>query len=166
MKTQKLSSWIMVAIMVIGGLSLSAQQMQGRNFQNFTNPQIRFAYLELSAAQLEQAKTFYTEMQKMNTPLRVDIQEKQAQLNKLMIADQPNEKDIYTKVEEIADLRLEIQKARIASRLQLRSILDANQKVLFDARGFGNRNGNGFSKGNGRGNGNRGGQGMGSGNRY
>jgi len=168
MKTQKLSSWILIAIMAISGLSLSAQNGQGRNFNNTTQTQNRLVYLDLTEAQQVQAKTFYTEMQKQSTPLRADMQEKQAQLNKLMIADPSNEKDIYAKVDEIAHIRLDLQKIRINSKLQMRAILDADQKVLFDAREVGNRNGSGSSKGNkggSRGN-NGGGQGMGSGNRF
>ncbi|NOR88472.1 MAG: periplasmic heavy metal sensor [Bacteroidales bacterium] len=168
MKTQKLSSWILVAIMAISGLSLSAQNGQGRNFNNTTQTQNRLIYLDLTEAQQVQAKTFFTEMQRQSTPLRADLQEKQAQLSKLMIADPSNEKDIYAKVDEMADIRLDLQKIRLSHRLQMRTILDADQKVLFDAREIGNRNRSGSSKGNRGGNrgNNGGGQGMGSGNRF
>ncbi len=165
MKTQKLSSWIIIAIMAISGLSLSAQNMQGRDFNSTSQTQNRLAYLDLTEAQQVQAKTFFTEMQKQSTPLRADLQEKQAQLNKLMIAEPTNEKDIYAKVDEMAHIRLDLQKIRISHRLQMRTILDADQKALFDAQEVGRGNRGGSSKGNKSGN--RGGQGgMGSGNRY
>lgn len=164
MKTQKLSSWILIAIMAISGLSLSAQNKQGRNFNCTSQTQNRLKYLDLTETQQGQAKTFFTEMQKQATPLRADIQVKQAQLDKLMIADQPNENAIYAKMDEISTLRLEIQKARISSKLKMRAILDADQKVQFDAHEIGRRNKSGSSKGNrGRNRGNcRSGQATGS----
>ena len=162
MKTKKLSSWILIAIMTIGGLSLSAQPMQGKSFKNISPAQNKFMYLDLDEAQQEQAKTFFTAMQKQSTPLRADIQEKQAQLNKLMIADQPNEEAIYAKVEEIAQLKMEIQKVRISSKIQMRSILNEDQKALFDARVV-SKKGKGCAKGMGSKSGK--GKGMGPGNR-
>ena len=158
MTKQKLVSWILVAIMAIGGLNLSAQSRQGRNYQNNVPMQNRLSYLDLSDSQQEQAKVIFTKRQKESTPLSANIQEKRAQLNMLMIADEPNEKEVLAKVKEIADLRLKTQEIRISSRLALRNILNADQKVLFDARTVGHGNNRG-SRGNKTGMNNRRGNG-------
>ena len=65
------------------------------------------------------------------------------ELRKLLEADSPDLGKVETKIEEMAGLRLEIVKQRLRQHGDIRGLLDADQRVLFD-RGLGRIFGDGM----------------------
>lgn len=149
MKTRKLITPVLVLLIFAGSFQVFAQNgnrdgnRDGRNNRNGD----RLACLDLTAEQETQAKTIFTGITEKTTPIKADVKVKQAELDKLMIADSPNEKAIYAKVDEISQLRTEMQKLRIEGKLKVRTILDDEQKVRFDANQMGGKKG---KRGNGQ----------------
>lgn len=137
MKKTKLIAAGLIAVMLLLVVQVNAQRgnrdcSRGNNF---------LTYLELDENQEAQAQTFFMEMQKTVNPLKLDIREKELQLDKLMISANIDEKAVFAKVEEISRLKAEVQKARMKNKIQLRSILTEDQKVLFDSKETGRKNG-------------------------
>lgn len=144
MKTKRILTSVLLSVLVLASSLAIAQPKNGQRGQcdkAQRGAKDKMACLNLTEDQQATAETFFTEMQKEMTPLKLDLKEKKVQLDKLMIADQPDEKDIDAKLEEMSAIRLEMQKLKIDHQLKLRTILDADQKVLFDAQQTGKRNG-------------------------
>lgn len=142
MKTKGILSSVLLSLLVLLGTMAIAQPKDGNRGQGNKaqkGKKDKMACLNLTEDQQAQAKTFNLEMKEEMTPLKLDIIEKKAQLNKLMIVDQPNEKEIYAMVDEISEMQAQMQKLKIDNQLKLRAILDADQKVLFDANQTGKR---------------------------
>ena len=135
MKTRKLIAPVLVLLIFAGSFQVFAQNgnrdgnRDGRNNRNND----RLACLDLTAEQETQAKAIVTGIMEQSTPIKADVKVKQAELDQLMIADSPNEKAIYAKVDEISQLRAEMQKLKIEGKLKVRTILDDEQKAKFDA---------------------------------
>lgn len=134
-KTRLITSGLIVLIILMA-VQINAQQKRCDQRGNYY-----LTYLELDENQKTQAETFYTEMQKTVNTLNLDRKEKELELKKLMIADNVEEQVVFSKVEEISQLQAEIRKARMKNKIQLRSILTANQKVLFDSKEIGRMSG-------------------------
>lgn len=142
MKTKRLLSSLLLSLLVLVGTVAMAQNRDGNRSKGDRGQRgssDKMTYLNLTEDQQATAKTLFTEMQEGMTPLKLDVKEKKVQMDKLMIADQPDEKAIYAKVDEMSDIRAQMQKLKIENKLKLRAILDADQKVLFDAKQTGKR---------------------------
>lgn len=143
MKTRKLITPVLVLLIIAGSFQVFGQNgnrdgnRDGRNNRNTD----RLACLDLTAEQETQAKAIFTGIMEKTTPIKADVKVKQAELDQLMIADSPNEKAIYAKVDEISQLRTEMQKLRIEGKLKVRTILDDEQKAKFDANQVGGKKG-------------------------
>jgi Spy/CpxP family protein refolding chaperone len=131
MKTQKLIAPVLLIALFFATSAIMAQP-RTFNDQNPDKPQ-HFRNLDLNDEQQDKVDVFFTEMQKQINPIKADLDEKEAQLNKLMIADKPDNQAIVAKVKEIGDLKTKIQIAGVENRMKVRSILDENQKTRFDA---------------------------------
>lgn len=137
MKTRKWIAPVLVLLIFAGSFQVFGQNgnrdgnrdRDGRNNRNTD----RLACLDLSTDQETQAKAIFTGIKEKTTPIQADIRIKQAELDQMMIADSPNEKAIYAKVDEISKLRTEMQKLRLEGKLKVRTILDDEQKANFDA---------------------------------
>lgn len=93
-------------------------------------------------------------MKEMNA-LRADLRIKDAELDKMSTADAPDTKAINAKIDEIGKIKNDMAKKRMAHRLDVRALLNDEQKVFFDAhsgKGFGKR-GHGYHNGMGNGQG-------------
>lgn len=135
MKTRKLITPVLVLLIFAGSFQVFGQKgnrdgnRDGRNNRNGD----RLECLDLTTDQETQAKAIFTGIMEKTTPIKADVKVKQAELDQLMIADSPNEKAIYAKVDEISKLRAEMQKLRVEGKLKVRAILDEDQKAKFDA---------------------------------
>ena len=90
---------------------------------------------------------------------RAEIGEKQARMNTLRLAENPDAKAIDKTIDEIAALRGNLMKERETHRRDVKALLTDDQKVWFDAN---NRQGRGQGVGKGQQRGQRGnGQGRG-----
>ncbi len=75
--------------------------------------------------------------------LNTQLMEKRAKLNTLLIADNPDMKAINSVIEDMGKTRTAIQKGRISHRMKVRSLLNDEQKVIFDANMLKGRKGMG-----------------------
>jgi len=132
MKTQRILNPVLLFVFLLGSAQIFAQ-VKSTTKEN-TPKRTPLMYLQLNETQQAQAKIFFTEMQKEMIPLRLDVQEKQVALEKLLIAKKPDKEEIFNQVDEIASIKVEIQKLRIANKLKLRNILNEDQRVRFDNR--------------------------------
>jgi Spy/CpxP family protein refolding chaperone len=131
MKLRRLMT-VVLAIMMLSIMQVSAQSQKGQNQRgDEENP---LTSLNLSEKQETQAKEFHSQMKEKITPIQLDVKEKEIQLQKLMIADEIDESAVFAKVDEISALKAEIQKARLLSKIQIRSILTKDQRIKFDEK--------------------------------
>lgn len=84
--------------------------------------------LNLSKEQIEKIKKIQTAAQKLNIPLKSDMELKQMELKDLMSADPPDKNAISAKVKEMDALRTQIKLNRINSRIDCRNVLTKEQK--------------------------------------
>jgi Spy/CpxP family protein refolding chaperone len=134
MKTKRILASAMILIMIFSGMQLMAQERTKENKRE------AYKYLELSADQQTKAEAMKIDVQNQIKPMSLDAKEKQVQLEKLMIADKPDEGAIFDKIDEISKIKTEIQKLRISNTLKFRAMLTPEQKAKFDVMEKNKRN--------------------------
>ncbi len=90
--------------------------------------------LTLNPDQREQIKKLQVEMQKSLNQLNNQLREKQARLQTLEAQDAVDIKAIYKNIDEQVKLLAEQMKLRAAYKQKIRSLLNNEQRVRFDAR--------------------------------
>lgn len=93
---------------------------------------------DLTTEQLSQIEKLRLEHQKQTLPVRNKLQMAELELKSLML-DNANESKLDKQIEEIGKLRTEMMKLHTKHRLEVQKLLTDEQKVYFDARGFGHR---------------------------
>ena len=88
---------------------------------------------DLTDEQNEQIEEIQTETQKITTPLRSKLNTLSAELDELLIAENPHRNAIDSKMEELTDVRNALHKGHIDARLRIRELLTEGQRVHFDA---------------------------------
>jgi Spy/CpxP family protein refolding chaperone len=146
MERMNLRIWIMgvMAMILLSSVQVNAQRGRGygpgkgmdedyeRGYRQGSGPLSRMeSLLDLSAEQKEQIEKLHIDLQKEILPIRNKIREKNAQLN-TKITEGANKTEIDQLVEEIGNLRTEIQKSGIGTHLKVRELLSDQQKVKFD----------------------------------
>ncbi len=91
----------------------------------------------LSAEQQEQLKAIRLETQKQTTPLKAELKVLRAELDKASIGNKVNSSEVNNLIDKISKLQGDLMKIRYAKKQKVRSILTDEQKVMFDANGFG-----------------------------
>lgn len=110
------------------------------------------ARLDLSDRQKERIQAIRQAQQRRMIPLRADLEAAALDLRELLEAENPSRPRIDAAVDRLADVRAEAHKARIASRLEVRSVLtDAQRKTLKDLGGERGRGMHGGRRGGARG---------------
>ncbi len=89
---------------------------------------------DLTEEQQAQIDELKTALEKEMLPMRTKLEVKQAELQELLVADNPNKGAIDRKIDEISSLRTQMQKKRIDNRLKTRVLLTPEQRVKFDQR--------------------------------
>ncbi len=97
----------------------------------------------LTNEQQESINELKTVHLKKVSQLRADLQEKNARLQSLRVADTYNEKEINKTIDDIAAVRANIMKESENHRQKVRSLLSDDQKAWFDSRPMKNRSGDG-----------------------
>lgn len=82
---------------------------------------------------------------------RNQLQEKQAVLNSLETAEKADLMAINNLIDQISAVQLKMAKTKAAHRQEVRSMLSEEQRVIFDSRPRGFKNGKGDSCGKGHG---------------
>jgi len=162
MKKNILSRSLLI-IMMIAAMSMSATvwaqghgagRGHGKPGAKKGNPEMHMKMMlpDLSDEQVAKIKTLRIEMMKQITPLKAQMKEKMAHLNTLSIAEKPDMKAINSTIDEIGDLRVQMMKIHAKFRQDVRALLTAEQRVMFDSKagsmmGHGKKGHHGSGKG-------------------
>lgn len=84
--------------------------------------------LNLTTEQREKMKAARERQARKAIQARADIQLARLDLHKLMQADKPDTRAIETQIDKIASLRTELEKSRVATMLEIRASLTAEQQ--------------------------------------
>jgi hypothetical protein len=87
----------------------------------------------LSKEQNEKIEHLNLEAEKKILPLRAEIKQKEAQLEALAITDAPALKDMDALIDAISGLQAKIAKIHNATRLDIRKLLNDDQRTAFDS---------------------------------
>ena len=105
----------------------------------------------LTQEQKDQIEKIRTAQMKKALPLRNQINEQKARLRTLTTGDNADTKAAAKVLAKIEDLKSDLTKQMVRTRLDIRNVLTDEQKIMFDARrGMMGQKGKGF-KGNGQG---------------
>jgi len=101
----------------------------------------------LTEDQKDQMKSIHVETEKASMPVRNQIGEKEARLRTLVTAESYDERAINKTLEEIGDLKTEVEKIKIASLQKVKEVLNDEQLLVFykhmDQKGKGDGLGHG-----------------------
>ncbi len=89
--------------------------------------------------QLEQINAIRLNTMKQNQQVQNQLGEKRAQLRTLSTAGQPDNSAINRTIDEMAALRAELAKNRMASQQEIRKVLTDEQRIIFDSRASGRK---------------------------
>jgi Spy/CpxP family protein refolding chaperone len=166
MKTMKKIAVFTMAIMLMSGTSLFAQN--GRNYSkqgnvNYRNQdQVCNRIPDLTEDQQVKIEALRVNHLKERTALRNQTNELRAKKQTLMTSDNADMKEINSVIDQMTELQNKKLKESAQHRQNVRNLLTDDQKVYFDSRpGRGHRNGMRSGNRGGRGQGN--GQGTGNG---
>ncbi|MCD4773265.1 MAG: Spy/CpxP family protein refolding chaperone [Bacteroidales bacterium] len=156
MKTNKLA--MLLFVMIFTGMSINSMaqrgNMRGQNFQKGQRMNLQNEWMcpipDLTEDQKAKIKTLRLKNQKEMTKKRNLMREKQARLITLQSEDNLNMKNINNTIDQIANMRAEMMKSRIANQQEVRNLLTDDQKVFFDNwqnKGNKGRFGRGYGQG-------------------
>ncbi len=96
-------------------------------------PQAQFKKLNLSDEQKEQVKNIMLESKKETLPFENQLREKRARLRTLSSGDTYDVNALNKVVDEMSEIRAEIQKIHIAKKGKIRALLTEEQRIKFDS---------------------------------
>lgn len=120
---------LLLVLFVISGLNIYAQKAE--EAKQDKKP---FQFLELTADQESQVEKITLEARENSKVKKLDLKEKEIQLEKLMIADKPDEKAIMAKVDEIMAVKTALQKEAVMTKLAIKEILTPEQVAKYNAK--------------------------------
>jgi Spy/CpxP family protein refolding chaperone len=129
---------LLVAIIVVLGLSLSVMaqpQQRGQMTHQSMKAQSGFQFLDLTEDQEDQIKQIHLAYMKDVQPLKDEVKINRAKVNALLNNDDPDMKKIVSLVETDGKLLTQIQVKIIEQKINVRSLLTEEQKIIFDAHG-------------------------------
>jgi len=89
---------------------------------------------DLTKQQEEQMKQIHLDAQKFSLPLKNEIKVKEAQLNALRTAENPDMAAINKLVEEIGAISVKLAKEHEANHQKIRKLLTESQRIFFDSQ--------------------------------
>jgi|GEM_PF-3369731 Spy/CpxP family protein refolding chaperone len=89
----------------------------------------------LTEEQQKKIQELQTALDKQVQTIKADLEIKQAELKKLLIADKPEAGAVNKKIDEIGALKLQLEKLHVQTRLKIREILTPEQRLEFDKCG-------------------------------
>ncbi len=132
MKTKVLLLSVFVLSLVFSN-QLLAQHENHVNCKDHKNHKKECLMDDLTEEQKTKIEAIKFESQSKVKVYKADLDIKKAELKKLEIADEPSEKDIHAKIDEMTSLKADIQKERASARIDIRSELTPEQRVKFDS---------------------------------
>lgn len=124
-----------MGLMTLGAIAQSQRDQRGErkgNHEREHNRERGMAMLNLTDAQKEQMKLLRLEHAKATKSDQQTLKLKMVELSNLVANDDPENKEVNKLTDEIGSLRTSLFKAQIAHRIEVRSILDEEQKIKFD----------------------------------
>ncbi len=97
-------------------------------------PRNPFAEFHLTEAQLTQFKKSKMALEKQLQPLRNQLGEAMAHQKSLTTADSPNLDAINQNIDKVGVIRIQMAKLRITHLMEIRSQLNEEQRLKFDAK--------------------------------
>jgi Spy/CpxP family protein refolding chaperone len=110
----------------------SQEQMMNRAERQGQNQHRMLAKLNLTDEQRAKVEEIHLKGQKGMIPLRNNIQEKNAQLRTLRMADDYDEDAVHALIEEIGKLKTAMMVMRTSHQQQIRELLTEEQRIKFD----------------------------------
>jgi hypothetical protein len=150
MKTKQILAIIVIFVMGLQ-LSLNAQdsktkteqslhqnQLQGELKNHLPNPPPPPSVLpgipNLSKEQSESIHKLQITLAIAKLPLENNVREKEARLHTLSTLKNPDIKEIEKQIDEIGVVKIQLAKMQAAHDLDIRNILDDEQRLIFDKR--------------------------------
>lgn len=129
---------IAIAVALSCSLSASGQKKQEDKEKGTTEvaaPKKSKDGMNLSDEQKQKMKDIRFKTEKEVLPLKNQLAEKKARLKTLTTVDKPDMNEINKTIDEMSALRSQIEKKRVASKMEVRSLLTDEQRLLFDMKG-------------------------------
>lgn len=127
----KLRLFVLSALLLAGIFTASPMFSQ-TNLKKHDREHKNCVMDDLSPEQKTKVESIKTESDKKMIQLKADLKIKQAELEKLKVAENPSKKDINAKIDETSALRANIQKEQSNRQLLIREQLTPEQRVKFD----------------------------------
>lgn len=138
----------LVAIALMTMVSLGGFAQRGQRWMDCDSSRVRYHRIpNLTEAQQKKIDDLMVKHLKEVTPLRNELLEKEARLNTLESADKPDMNAINKTIDEIAALKAQIMKKRVAHRTEVAALLTDEQRVFFNANRHRMGKGDGFGNG-------------------
>lgn len=155
LKSLQSSPFMLVMLFMFATISVAAQAATP---PPPANSGVRFMEVipNLTETQRDQIVKLHTAMLKEILPIQNMIEEKEVHLKILTTAEKVDQKAIDKTIDEISDLRSQIQKKRMKFMMDVRGLLTDEQRVVFDQhrmRMMKGHRGQGFGNGQGPGKG-------------
>ena len=129
---------MLILLMGVGTLVVMAQPPQGQRGRHGGDHDREhrrergMAMLNLTDAQKEEVRLLRIAHEKAIQSDQQTLKLKRVELNNLVASDNPSEKDVNRLTDEIGGLQTALLKAQIAHRIEVRALLDDEQKLKFD----------------------------------
>lgn len=94
--------------------------------------EIMIEALDLNASQADQIKMLQNQKVTKIKPIKNELREKEARLITVSTVSEPNEKEVAKIVNEISSLKGEISLIKSMNQLEVRSLLNDEQKIKYD----------------------------------
>lgn len=107
-------------------------QGQGQGMNQDAMHQRMMSMLDLNEDQKTLLENIHLNGQKAMLPMRNKVQEMNAKLITLSMADEYDQLAINEQIREISDLQADMRILKFSHRNQIRRILDENQRIKFD----------------------------------
>lgn len=88
----------------------------------------------LTDEQKAQADKMHLALKKSLSVPKAKLNAKKAELNNLLLTDNPDKKSIYQKIDEIIELKREIMRKKYDHKVEMRGMLTPEQQVSFDMK--------------------------------
>lgn len=126
---------LLVAIIVVLGLSLSVMAQPNRGYKAHRPMMVKsgLQMLNLTEEQKDQIKEIHLSHIKDVQPLRDKVKINRVKVDALLKRDEPDMKEIVNLVEANGKLLTQIQVKGIEQKINVRSLLTEEQKIIYDA---------------------------------
>ncbi len=160
MKTIQAKSRViaLAIIMVLGTVNVQAQDQRGPHPQQDGKEQMQRGQHGpkrqgpppipgLTEEQKDQMKSIHVATEKATLPVKNQIGEKEARLRTLVTAESYDERAVNKLLDEIGDLKTEVEKTKVASLQKVKEVLNDEQLLVFYKHMDKKGKGNGLGKG-------------------